>query len=218
MNVRHTAIAIAVGGFTMAPTAGAQLISQPTPAYVASTFKLTAGAPEFTVIGGLTDGSRSVTFGASMMVFHAPTEWSTWNVPPFVEPTPTEVYEPNDLHLTSISMSLGAPAGIFGFEAEPDNLGVEPLTATWYDALNDVLASETLEVDGHGGAMLFAYESDANDIDHVSFSNGVVDDFALGNIRVGDVTPSPEPASLVLVGTGLLGMIGIARRGTKLSP
>ena len=52
-----------------------------------------------------------------------------------------------------------------------------------------------------------------NNFDDTSYDSALLFDYALG--EGGTPTVAPEPASLLLVGTGLLGVFGIARRNRK---
>lgn len=157
----------------------------------------------------LTDGSFSVTFSspADMYRFTPGGGWATWNTPPWVEPTPTDVFFTG---VTSLTMTFSRPVTTFGFEAEPNPLDVYNMSAVFYYSGSPV-GTITLPVDGNGGARLFAATGTL--FDQVVFSSTV--DFAVGRLRYGDTSPDviPEAGTLASFGSMAgLGLLWLRRR------
>ena len=154
-----------------------------------------------------------------------PTTWGTWGQVPLVEPAPCVI---PSLPFTcppvlwsngksTVTITLGSPVAIFGFEAEPSNPEVETMTEVFFDKNNNPLGTPiTRQSSGYEGALLFAgVSSSGNDISKVVVTDLGPDcgacDFAIANVRFAAV---PEPTYGVLLGTILCGL-GLWKRKNK---
>jgi hypothetical protein len=181
-------------------------IAAPDAAYLAGSTLLPITDPDFTTLSSLGNGVFTVTFSSDLVALTVPDTWGTWGAPPNTEDaTPRVLWTQG---LTDLTLSFSSPVDSFGFEAEPNALGVSPLTATFFNGAN-VLGTIPLDVDGNGGARLFAAKT-TSFFDHVTVSS--TDDFALSQLRVGSLVPEPGPVAFGMILTaGLLGLIGRAR-------
>jgi PEP-CTERM motif len=145
---------------------------------------------------------------------NVPNSWATWGCPPQTEScTPNVLWNEG---FSSLTLTLTSAANIVGFELEPDNFAVEETTAQFFNG-GTLLGTIDLFPNGSAGALLFAAQSD-QDITSVVITNLAGDDFAIAQLRAGETAPAttPEPGTMVLLGTGLLGALGVMRRKMNL--
>ena len=112
---------------------------------------------------------------------------------------------------TAARFVLSSPMNIFGFEAQPNPFGVYPMTASFYDASDNLLGTISRNVNGNAGARLFAASS-STPIAYVVFSSQ--EDWAVGAFRYGTLGGPviPEPGTMALFGTGLVASLLPLRR------
>jgi hypothetical protein len=179
-----------------------------------------SGLSDFESVGTISGGGLEVGFTPSMVKLSIPEEWGSWGSPPNTELNtaacpglgincPPVLWSNGN---SSVTITLGSPESVFGFEAQPDNPTVEPIMATFY--LTD---GTTYPIDlfpnGYYGALLFAVSSSVP-IDKVTLTNGVGDDFAIAEVRF-STTPlntAPEPSTIFLAPTGIAGLAVAAIR------
>jgi hypothetical protein len=105
-------------------------------------------------------------------------------------------------------LKLGSAEGTFGIEVQPDLSDIERITATFFDASGMLVGTFTRDVNGNGGALLFAGSS-TDPFKTVTLTDSgpggtcaptTVCDFAIANPRF-SVAAIPEPAPVLLVVT-----------------
>jgi hypothetical protein len=183
-------------------------IAQPDAAYVGGTALLGFAAPDFGVVGSLTDGTQTASFDVGMVALSVPTTWSSWGSPPNTESATPRVLWTNGF--TSLQISLATPTFTFGFEAQPNTAVVSNLTVDFY-SLGFLVGTIALDVDGNAGALLFAAKTDNFGFDMIVI-NGF-DDFAIANVRHDPFSiPEPSSVALLLLGGGLMVLLRRRRR------
>jgi hypothetical protein len=182
-------------------------IPLPDSTYVGQTTLFPVSGLDFDSVSSVSSGSFTVSFDTPLVALSVPTSWSNWGSPPDVESSAPRVLCTNGV--TSLTISLSDPVGLFGFEAQPNTQVVSSMLASFF--LGATLIGEIpLDVDGNGGAKLFAASSTIP-FDTVVLSS--TDDFAIAQIRVGSV---PEPGFLAnLIGLGVIGIPVIWIRSLK---
>jgi hypothetical protein len=190
-------------------------ISQPDAAYTSATTLIPITDPEGSVIGSLSDSNLTISFfsGGSpelMQVDQVPDSWATWGAPPNTESSTPTVLASFDTD-TEILYQLSQPVSTFGMELEPDD------TANAHDITASFLlsgvpqATLTLNVNGNGGALLFA--ATGGRFDAIDVSSDV--DFAAAEFRY---EPVPEPSSWIFMAAALGALAYNVRRSAKYRP
>jgi hypothetical protein len=184
-------------------------IAMPDAAYLSGTSMLGLGAvPDFTVLTSLSDGTQTASFDIGVAALSVPTTWTSWGSPPNTESATPRVLWTNGF--TSMQINLSFPAFTFGFEAQPNTTVFSNLTVDFF-SLGLLVGSISLDVDGNGGARLFAARTTTDAFDMVVISG--LDDFAIANLRY-DAVSIPEPGSMALLVAGL-GVPLLLRRGGR---
>ena len=163
--------------------------------------------------GGFISSLGPFSFSNPQSENNVPNSWATWGSPPFTESsTPNVLWNEG---FSSLTMTF-APASIVGFELEPDNFAVEEVTAQFFNGTN-LIGTIDLFPNGSAGALLFAAQTDQ------AFTSVVITDLAGGDFAIAQlryreagVGTTPEPGTMVLLGTGLLGVLGVMRRKMNL--
>ncbi len=156
------------------------------------------------------------SFSSGMLEFNVPDSWATWNCPPA-----TESCSPNVLYsngATSLTLTLTGADNFAGFELEPDQFQQEEVRADFYATdLTTLLGSIDLMPNGSAGALLFAASDDSN-FGKIVITDLAGDDFAIAQLRQGHGGggTTPEPGTMILLGSGLLGALGVMRRKMNL--
>jgi hypothetical protein len=115
----------------------------------------------------------------------------------------------------TLTISLSSPVSTLGFELEPDNFAVEEVTAQFFNGAN-LVGTIDLFPNGSAGALLFAATTDEQ-FTSVVITDLAGGDFAIAELRAGNPpSTTPEPGTMVLLGTGLLGALGVMRRKMNL--
>lgn len=166
---------------------------------------------------GFLSGLGTFTFSIQMQERQVGVDWATWGAYPDVEQDtgamPFVLYSNG---ATSMSLFLAPGDNVAGFEYEPDAFQVENVSASFFDTSGALIDTITRSVNGSGGALLFALGSDS-DIGRIDISNNSGDDFSIAQLRQGhEGGTTPEPGTMVLFGTGLLGAVGVMRRKMNL--
>jgi PEP-CTERM motif len=189
------------------------VFSQPTAAYTSQTNDFGGGDGSGSAISSL----GPFTFSSPLIQDSVPGSWATWNCPPATESCTPNVLYTNGA--TSLTMAVSGSFNTVGFELEPDLFQAEDVSATFL-ASDGSTFTLILTPNGSAGALLFAVQNDTAGatITSVTIVDLAGDDFAIAQLRAGTSSTSvPEPASLFLFGSGLLGLGGFARKRMKKS-
>jgi PEP-CTERM motif len=190
-------------------------ISQPNAAYTSSTTQIPVVPPNGTLINSITDGILTVNFSTGVRTATVPGGgWATWGSPPNTEGNMPRVL--TCIGCNTLTMSLSSAVGTFGFELEPNVFQTFSVTAEFFNGATSI-GSITRSVNGSAGALLFAALTNTDQFTRVVITSPVdAQGFAIARLRYGTAGPAvPEPATLLLLGSGLVGLATKFRKGRK---
>ena len=204
--------AAAALGMGRAPSSRADLITIASPSsllpgggsYTSGTTVVPIPGSVFDAISSVSADGVTVSFDTSLVILDVPTTWASWSSPPSSESDTPRVLWTNGF--TSLTLMFSQPLGVFGVEVQPNTSVVSSVTASFYNG-NTLLGDVSLDVDGNGGARLFAAATTAPTLPFTSVVISSTDDFAIAQLRFAPASV-PEPTSLALCGLGLAGAIG----------
>lgn len=137
-------------------------------------------------------GSGSVSFSINLQSAIVPGEWYTWSG----DNTPQILW--TNYGGTSVTGTFTVGQTAFGLEMEPDDYASHNMTLTLGGG-----SFLTQSVNGNAGALFFGWVGDAA----TTFTLSSDTDFAFGRM----VQPVPVPPTVLLLGSGLLGLLGWRR-------
>lgn len=188
-------------------------IAQPTLAYTSSTTLVDiTGIPNGTTdITSVSQGLQTISFDQTVTKTAVGVDWQTWGTPPDTEnSTPPVLFR----SLTnSLTLSLSVPSTTFGFELQGNEFIVSQFLVTFLDQGLNPVGSINMQVDGDGGALLFAASTTTSPFSRVTIENTSLDagGFAMAQLRF---TPVPEPASVAMIAQAIavVGFYGWRKR------
>jgi hypothetical protein len=158
------------------------------------------------------------TFSNPEFQQNVPNSWATWGSPPATESsTPNVLWNQG---FSTLTITTSDTENVLGFELEPDQFAQETVEATFHSSTGDSFTL-TLMPNGSAGALLFAVQDTTAGahITSVDITDEAGDDFAIAQLRTGEVGgggTTPEPSSILLFGSGVLGLAGLLRRKMNL--
>jgi len=190
------------------------VFSTPTSTYVADTTNYGGGNGS----ESFTNGVGPFTFSSSLDQLTVPNTWNNWGSPPNTQsPDPNVLYDQSG---TTLLLTLAPGSNVAGFEMEADDFGTYSFNVSFYDehgVLIDTITQSPTTGYPNGGALQFALEDTTPGQTIGSIQIGApTGGFAIAQLSAGDIASTPEPSSLVMLGTGLIGIAGMARR--RLNP
>jgi hypothetical protein len=178
-------------------------IAQPNPGYIASSTLLTIPYVEGDIIGSVADSNLTISFRYAglptlMDVDAVPDSWATWGSPPSTESSTPMVLAPDDPTQTDLVFQFSQPLDLFGVELEPDDIANSHVITATYLLSGNPVGTIQQNVNGNGGALLFA--ASGGPFDSVEVTSDI--DFAAAEFRYAEV---PEPSTaLPMLGVVLL--------------
>jgi PEP-CTERM motif len=165
--------------------------------------------------GGTLGSLGTFNFSTPLLELNVPNSWGIWN-----GTAATESCTPNVLYTNgaiSLTLTLTAHDNTAGFELEGDLFQSEFYTVTYHFSTGSSFFIGR-SVNGSAGALLFALQDDTPGawITSIDIVNDSGDDFAIAQLRQGNSGVIPEPGTMALLGTGLLGALGVIRRKINL--
>ncbi len=189
------------------------VIPQPNATYTGETTNYGGGDGSLNTITSL---GPFLTFSNSQTEVNVPNSWATWGCPPATEScTPNALWNQG---FSTLTVTVGGNFNTAGFELEPDQFQQEDVMATFH-ASDGSSFTVDLMPNGSGGALLYAVQNDSGaHITSIDIVDNAGDDFATAQYRLGNSGSSttPEPSSMILLGSGLLGVVGFMRRKMNL--
>ena len=190
-----------------------------------TTYPQPAGAYLGTTNYGGGDGSGNFitslgpfTFSNPQSENNVPNSWATWNCPPATEScTPNVLWNEG---FSTLTITTSDTQNTLGFELEPDQFQQELVEATFHSSTGDSFTL-SLMPNGSAGALLYAVTDNTPGahITSVDITDTAGDDFSIAQLRSGNVGTggtTPEPSSIMLFGSGVLGLAGLLRRKMNL--